>query len=47
MISVDLIFADPPYYFTTTKGKRLETGRRLGDYPVDKEWDSFEVYESY
>lgn len=45
--SVDLIFADPPYYLQLPKGKRLKRADGSEIIPVDNEWDSFESYEHY
>ncbi len=45
--SVDLIFADPPYYLQLPKGKRLKRADGSEVIPVDNEWDSFEGYEDY
>ena len=45
--SVDLIFADPPYYLQLPKGKRLKRADGSEIIPVDNDWDSFESYEDY
>lgn len=45
--SVDLIFADPPYYLQLPKGKRLKRPDGSEIIPVDNEWDSFKNYEDY
>jgi len=45
--SVDLIFADPPYYLQLPKGKRLKRADGSEIIPVDDEWDQFESYEDY
>ena len=45
--SVDLIFADPPYYLQLPKGKRLKRADGSEIIPVDEEWDQFESYEDY
>ena len=45
--SVDLIFADPPYYLQLPKGKRLTRADGSEIIPVDAEWDQFESYEDY
>ena len=43
--SVDLIFADPPY-FMQTEGTLLRTEGTVFD-GVDDEWDKFDSYEEY
>lgn len=45
--SVDLIFADPPYYLQLPKGKRLKRADGSEVIPVDDEWDKFESYKDY
>ena len=45
--SIDLIFADPPYYLQLPKGKRLKRANGTEVIPVDDEWDKFESYEDY
>src|SRR4030066_33288 len=45
--SVDLIFADPPYYLQLPKGKRLKRADGSEIIPVDDYWDQFESYEDY
>ncbi len=45
--SIDLIFADPPYYLQLPKGKRLKRADGSEIIPVDDAWDSFESYEDY
>ena len=45
--SIDLIFADPPYYLQLPKGKRLKRANETEVIPVDDEWDKFESYEEY
>ena len=45
--SVDLIFADPPYYLQLPKGKRLKRSNGTEIIPVDNDWDSFESYDHY
>ncbi len=45
--SIDLIFADPPYYLQLPKGKRLKRADGSEVIPVDDEWDKFESYEEY
>ncbi len=45
--SVDLIFADPPYYLQLPKGKRLKRANGTEVIPVSDEWDKFESYEDY
>jgi len=45
--SVDLIFADPPYYLQLPKGKRLKRADGSEVIPVDDKWDKFENYEDY
>lgn len=45
--SIDLIFADPPYYLQLPKGKRLRRANGTEVIPVDDEWDKFESYEEY
>ena len=39
--SIDLIFADPPYYLQLPKGKRLKRADGSEIIPVDDAWDSF------
>src|SRR3989338_7940853 len=43
--SIDLIFADPPYFLQVPKGKRLKRANGTEVIPVDDEWDKFESYE--
>ncbi len=43
--SIDLIFADPPYYLQLPKGKRLKRANGTEVIPVDDAWDKFESYE--
>lgn len=45
--SIDLIFADPPYYLQLPKGKRLKRSNGSEIIPVDDYWDSFEGYDHY
>ena len=45
--SIDLIFADPPYYLQLPKGKRLKRADGSEVIPVNDEWDKFESYEEY
>ena len=45
--SIDLIFADPPYYLQLPKGKRLKRADGSEVIPVDNDWDQFESYEDY
>ena len=45
--SVDLIFADPPYYLQLPKGKRLKRPDGSEIIPVDDAWDQFDGYEDY
>ena len=45
--SVDLIFADPPYYLQLPKGKRLKRADGSEVIPVDNDWDKFESYDDY
>lgn len=45
--SINLIFADPPYYLQLPKGKRLKRANGTEVIPVDDEWDKFESYEDY
>ncbi len=45
--SVDLVFADPPYYLQLSKGKRLKRADGSEVIPVCDEWDKFESYEEY
>ncbi len=45
--SIDLIFADPPYYLQLPKGKRLKRANGTEVIPVDDEWDKFKSYEDY
>jgi modification methylase len=45
--SIDLIFADPPYYLQLPKGKRLKRADGSEIIPVDDAWDSFENYDDY
>jgi len=40
--SIDLIFADPPYFLQLPKGKRLKRPNGTEVIPVDDEWDKFE-----
>ena len=42
--SIDLIFADPPYYLQLPKGKRLKRANGTEVIPVDDAWDKFEKY---
>lgn len=45
--SVDLIFADPPYYLQLPKGKRLKRSDGSEIIPVDENWDDFKSYSEY
>ncbi|MCC7004486.1 site-specific DNA-methyltransferase [Candidatus Nomurabacteria bacterium] len=45
--SVDLVFADPPYYLQLPKGKRLKRPDGSEIIPVDDAWDQFDGYEDY
>lgn len=45
--SIDLIFADPPYYLQLPKGKRLKRADGSEIIPVDDNWDKFKNYEDY
>jgi modification methylase len=45
--SIDLIFADPPYYLQLPKGKRLKRADGSEIIPVDDNWDKFKSYEDY
>lgn len=45
--SIDLIFADPPYYLQLPKGKRLKRSNGTEIIPVDDKWDRFDSYEDY
>jgi len=45
--SIDMIFADQPYYLQLPKGKRLKRADGSEIIPVDDEWDKFESYEDY
>ena len=45
--SIDVIFADPPYYLQLQKGKRLKRANGTEVIPVDDEWDKFKSYEDY
>ncbi|MEI8360791.1 MAG: DNA methyltransferase [bacterium] len=45
--SIDLVFADPPYFLQLPKGKRLKRADGSEVIPVDDEWDKFESYEDY
>ena len=45
--SIDLIFADPPYYLQLPKGKRLKRANGTEVIPVADKWDQFESYEDY
>ena len=45
--SIDLIFADPPYYLQLPKGKRLKRADGSEVIPVDNDWDQFESYGDY
>ena len=45
--SVDLIFADPPYYLQLPKGRKLRRADGSEVLPVNDEWDKFESYEEY
>lgn len=45
--SIDLIFADPPYFLQLPKGKRLKRADGSEIIPVDNYWDQFEDYEDY
>ncbi|HSA08304.1 MAG TPA: DNA methyltransferase [Candidatus Moranbacteria bacterium] len=45
--SIDLIFADPPYYLQLPKGKRLKRANGTEIIPVDDAWDQFDGYEDY
>lgn len=45
--SIDLIFADPPYYLQLPKGKRLKRTDGSEIIPVDNEWDQFKNYDEY
>jgi modification methylase len=45
--SIDLIFADPPYFLQLPKGKRLKRANGTEVIPVDDEWDKFESYDDY
>ena len=45
--SIDLIFADPPYYLQLPKGKRLKRADGSEIIPVDNNWDQFNGYEDY
>jgi len=45
--SIDLIFADPPYYLQLPKGKRLKRANGTEVIPVEDDWDKFENYEDY
>ncbi|MFP4487074.1 MAG: DNA-methyltransferase [Campylobacterales bacterium] len=45
--SIDLIFADPPYYLQLPKKKRLKRANGTEIIPVDSDWDKFDSYEDY
>jgi DNA modification methylase len=45
--SIDLIFADPPYYLQLPKGKRLKRANGTEVLPVEDGWDSFKSYGEY
>ncbi len=45
--SVDLIFADPPYYLQLPKGRKLRRADSSEVLPVNDEWDKFKSYEEY
>jgi modification methylase len=45
--SIDLIFADPPYYLQLPKGKRLKRADGSEVLPVEDAWDKFSSYKEY